>query len=82
MAKAIGLIHTPIIIEAIPYLTGLAIVLSGLKQIGSFIHEVKNGLDELKNLSKRVENIHSNLGIIKVDIHNLDKRLVIVESKI
>ena len=82
IAKAAGLISTPLIIEIILYLSGMAIILSGIKQIGKFINEVKIGLVEIKNLGKRIDSIDNKLDFMSKDINNLDKRITLVESKI
>ncbi len=75
LAKTLGFIHTPLIIELIPLISGFAIVITAIKNMGKFIHRVENGLSDIRDLKERV-------GKIEVDVHSLDKRVAIIESRI
>ena len=82
LAKTLGFINTPLIIELIPLFSSLAILFGGIKQIAKFIHRVENGLSNIIFLKEKIENIENKIEIIKFDVHSLNKKIVVLESKI
>jgi len=86
LAKTLGWINTPLIIEILPLISGLVILLSGMRHAGKFIHRVENGLSDIKDLKERVGNLEikldNSVNSLRADIHNLDKRVAIIESRI
>jgi hypothetical protein len=75
LAKSVGLINTPIIIEVIPYVTGFITVLGIGKKLGKYTLKLDNVINDIRDM--RIE-----LKEIKNDIHNLDRRVTFIESRV
>lgn len=75
LAKAVGLIQTPWFIEAIPYVVSFMAFVAGVKRIAEFGFKVDNLIVDVKELNNRTTNIESG-------VHQIDKRLAVVESKL
>ncbi len=68
IAKAVGLIHSPWFIEAIPYVVGFFSLLAIAKEIGKYAQKINTLIEDVKEL--------------KFCVINIDKRLIVVETKI
>ncbi len=75
LAKAVGLIQTPWFIEAIPYVVSFMAFVAGVKRIAEFGFKVDNLIVDVKDLKSEIK-------CVRQDIHGLDKRLIVVESKL
>ncbi len=61
MAKAVGLIHTPWYIEAIPIIGGLITLLAVVKEIGKYAQKIDTLVSDVKELKSRDEKHESRL---------------------
>ncbi|HLC72439.1 MAG TPA: hypothetical protein VJH37_02545 [Candidatus Nanoarchaeia archaeon] len=75
LAKALGFIHTPLIIEAIPYVTGFATILAAGKKIGEYAQQLTRAIADIAEIKGDVQGLRK-------DVHRLDKRLSIVETRL
>ena len=82
LLKTIGIINTPLVIQLIPFVSAIAIIFGAIKHIGKFIHRVENGLLDITDLKVRVGKIENTIDTIKFDIHSIDKRVAIIESRV
>ena len=82
LARAAGLINTPFIIDLIPYAASFAALLGAVMKIARFVNKVENGLGDIKELGIRIDKIETITSNIRIDIHRLDKRVSIIETKI
>ncbi len=75
VAKAAGLINTPLAVQIIPYVGGLVALFGLFRNAGKYIQK-------LNNLIEKVDTISMEIKELRRDVHNIDKRVAIVESKI
>ncbi len=75
LAKAFGLINTPWIVEAIPYTVGLIAIFAIVKEAGKFINKLEMVILDIKDIKADIRGMRN-------DIHSIDKRVTIVESRI
>ena len=74
IAKAVGLIHTPWYLEAIPYIGSFIALLAMAKEIGKFVYKVERALGDIGEIKIDIKNV-------KHDIHSLDKRVSVLETR-
>lgn len=75
IARAAGLIHTPLILEILPYLGGFAALVGGMREITKFVNKVDVVILDVKDIKLNIKEIRQ-------DIHNLDKRVAVLETRI
>ena len=75
IAKAVGLIHTPWFIQAIPYVGGLITLLAITKEIGRFVQKLETVILDVKDMKMDIREI-------KQSMYSLDKRVSILETRI
>lgn len=75
LAKAVGLIHTSWYILIIPYIVSFMAFVSGVKRIAEYGFKVDTLIIDVKDLKFEIRGTRQ-------DIHSLDKRLTVVESKL
>ncbi|MFA4887389.1 MAG: hypothetical protein WC595_04200 [Candidatus Nanoarchaeia archaeon] len=75
LARALGLFHTPLIIEAIPYVAALISLLGVAKEIGRFFQRFEGVVSDLTGIKLELKGI-------RAELHSLDKRVSIVEMKL
>lgn len=75
MARAVGLIKTPWFIEIIPYLGGLIVIFSLVKEVGKYVNKVDMVITDVREMKVDIKEM-------KLDINNLDKRVTILERVI
>ena len=68
LAKAVGLIHTPWFIGAIPYVGAFIALAAIVKEAGKF--------------TQKIDILVIDMGDVKKSLHEVDKRVCIVETKI
>ncbi len=73
MAKGLGFIHTPLIIEIIPYLTGFTAIVGFSKSIAKFLAKIDVLFSDVKDMKLDIKEI-------KQDVSKLDNRVSILES--
>ena len=82
MLKVLGIIHTPLFIEMIPYFTGIAVMVGlGEKFLGMF--------NKINTLSSKVTALEGNMGDVKIDLkemrhdfHVVEKDMAVVKHKL
>ena len=72
MARAVGLIKIPWFIEIIPYLGGLIVIFSLVKEVGRYVNKVDMVITDVREMKIDIKEM-------KQDIHSLDKRVTILE---
>lgn len=80
-AKDIGIINTPIAIQTVPYITGLGLVVAFMKEANRHIIKLENGLTSLQHAVTDIAEIKQEIKGIHVQLHHIDKRVAILESK-
>ena len=73
MAKALGFIHTPLIIEAIPFVGGFIALLGVVKKLGEYTAKISRAILDIGEMKVEIKGIRE-------DIHSLDKRVSVVET--
>ena len=74
-AKQFGYIHTPLVIELIPYIGAVLTLLAGAREAGKFSHKLDRVIFDVNEIKNDIKNIRLNL-------HDLDKRVAVLESKV
>lgn len=73
IAKALGLIHTPLIVQIIPYVGGLVALFGLFRNAGKYIQK-------LDTVILDVNDIKLNMKDMKHDVHSLDKKFAVLEA--
>lgn len=82
IARAVGLIHTPLILEILPYVGGFAALLGGIREAGKFTHKIETVISDVKDIKLELNGIKLDIKEIRQDIHSLDKRVAVLETRI
>ena len=82
IAKAVGLINTPRVLEAIPYVGGLTALLVLGKEAGRYIQKLETAISDIREIRIELSEFREEISEINVKISSIDKRLAVVESKI
>lgn len=82
IAKASGLINTPLVIQIIPYIGGLIALFGLFRNIGVYIQKLNGAIEKINITNIEVKDIRLDIGEIRKELHSIDKRVAIVESKI
>lgn len=75
LAKALGFINTPLIIEAIPYVGSFVALLASAKKLGEYAQQLTRAIADIAEIKGDMQGLRK-------DVHRLDKRLSIVETKL
>ena len=82
LAKALGFIHTPFIIETILYATGFATIIAIIKEIEKYAQKLETVIIDIKDIKFDIKDVKNEIKEVRNDIHNLDKRVAVLETKI
>ena len=82
LAKALGFIQTPLLIESIPYVGSFVALLASAKKVGEYAQKIDRSLNDITEIKVEVRGVKEDIQGLRKDIHRLDKRLIIVETKI
>ncbi len=75
LARAIGLFHTPLWVELIPYVTALFTLFAIVKEVGKYAQKfemIVTDVSEMKNILQGV----------RQEMHALDKKVAVVEARL
>jgi hypothetical protein len=72
--KDIGVINTPIFVQALPYMTVFGFFLVLAREAGKYAHKIDRALADIKEMRR---DIHE----VRLDIANLDKRVAVLEAR-
>ena len=77
--KAVGVIHSPVWQELLPYVGGLAAVVAYFQKTGAYFQKIDHLDQDLHEFRNKTE-----IGFdeIKVELHKYDNRLVRIEAKL
>ena len=81
LAKALGFIHTPLLIELIPYVTGFAVILAGAKKVGVYAQQLTHAISDIGEIKTDLKEVRGDIHDLRNDIHKLDKRVSVLEIK-
>lgn len=82
-AKDIGLINTPILLQAIPYFTGFGVLLALARETGKYTTILRHAVADIKEMKTELKGIRDvELRDIKLQLAHLDRRVAVVEAKI
>ncbi len=82
VAKQVGLIHSPLIVDLLPYLSAIILVLGGAKRTGEYIQKIDRLVEDVHILTKDMHIVKEDIAGIKMSIAHLDKRLTSVETRL
>src|SRR3989344_1431262 len=82
LAKKAGLFNTPLIIEAIPYFGGVVTVLAVVKEFGKLIGTLNKCVSDINDIKLELKDVRNYIGLIKQELHSLDKRVAIFETRL
>ncbi len=82
IAKELGWIHSPIIIDLIPYLGGFAVFISIVREFGKYAIKLNIVILELVGIKNDISTIKGDIKEMRYDIHQLDKRVSSLETRI
>ena len=75
IAKQLGYINTPLILELFPYITGFGLLAGIIRNFGKYLQKLENVTLDIKEMKIDIKDI-------KEDVHKLDKRVSIVEHRV
>ncbi len=75
LAKAVGLIHTPWFVQAIPVIVGFFALIGVGRGVANYAFKVDNIINNVKDIKIDVKRINN-------ELHSIDKRVAVLESKI
>ena len=75
VAKKVGLFNTSLIVQLIPYITGVFAILAIVKEFGKLVNKLDNVVSDVSEVKIDVKTI-------RTELHSLDKRVAVLESRI
>ena len=72
--KDIGVIHTPLIIEAIPYLTVFGALLAIVREAGKYAHKLDRVVGDIREMKVDLKEMN-------IKLTDVDKRVAILEAR-
>ncbi len=82
VAKAAGLINTPLVVQIIPYIGGLVALFGLFRNAGIYIQKLNGIIEDIGDINIQIKDINSEIKDIRQDIHNIDKRVAVLETRI
>lgn len=72
--KDIGVINTPLIIEAVPYLTGFGALFAFAREAGKYAHKIDRAVGDLREMKTELKEVN-------VKVTDVDKRVAVMEAR-
>ena len=81
LAKAVGLVHTPLFISIIPYLGSMVVIIAVVKKLGEYVQKIDRTILDIGDIKSELKYINSDMKDLNNKFGSLYKSVAVLESR-